>query len=268
MKDSVAVAEGIRDSLQKIYTVTINDLDSQLDSTRSNSDSLKSQLSSRIGEINKLRGEISSILKNRNANQSDMTLARSKINELQRKINELRTQNSSMEQERLRLNAILDQLNNEMRGLEQNVRKLDDENKSLTEKINLASTFVASELRFSAMDVRASKEIETAQAKRADKFVISFVVQNNINDYNSAEVFIVVKQPDDIVLQNAVWESGNMASRAGQKEYTRKIRFEYTKGEAKRLLFSLDPDKYQKGNYTVQLYHNGSMIGQTIKTLY
>ena len=118
------------------------------------------------------------------------------------------------------------------------------------------------------MDVRASKETETAQAKKADKFVISFVVQNNINDYNSAEVYVVVKQPDDQVLQNPVWESGSMASRNGQKEYTRKVKFEYNKGEAKKLLFSLDPDSYQKGNYTVQLYHNGSMIGQTIKTLY
>ena len=268
VKDSAAVAEGIRDSLQRIYTVALNDLDVQLDSTRSNSDSLRNQLDTRLVEINKLRNEIGDILKNKNANESDMNLARSKINELQRKINDLRLQNTTMEEERKRLNVILDQLSNDMKGLEQNVKKLDEENKTLVEKINIASTFVASELRFVPIDVRSSKEQETAQSKKTDKFVASFLVQNNINDYSSAEVFVSIIQPDGLVLQKQVWDSGTIPTRIGQKEFTRKVKFEYLKGEQKRVIFSLEPDDYQKGNYTMQVFHNGSMIGQTVRTLY
>jgi predicted nucleic acid-binding Zn-ribbon protein len=268
IKDSAAVAEGITDSLQRIYTIALNDLDSQLDSTRSNSDSLRGQLDNRLLEINKLRNEIGDILKNKNANESDMSLARNKITELQRKISELRQENSSMEDERKRLNNILDQLTTEMKGLEQNVKKLDDENKSLTEKINLASTFVASELKFTAVDIKGAKEQETSQSKKTDKFVVSFIVQNNINDYNTAEVYVTVLQPDGQILQSQVWESGTFASRSGQREFTRKVRFEYLKGEQKRLLFSLEPNDYQKGNYTMSLYHNGTMIGQLVRTLY
>lgn len=268
VKDSAAVAEGISDSLHRLYSYALHDLDQQLDSTKSNSDSLRFQLDSRLGEINKLRNEIGDILKNRNANESDMNVARRKISELQQKINELRQENSSMEDERKRLNSILDQLSNEMKGLEQNVKRLDDENKSLVEKINIASTFVAAEMRFAAIDIRSSKEQETSQAKKADKFIASFIVQNNINDYSNAEIFISVIQPDGQTLQSQVWDSGTMPSRSGQKDYTRRVKFEYNKGEQKRVIFSLEPGSFQKGNYTVQLYHNGIMIGETVRTLY
>ena len=268
VKDSAAVAEGIRDSLQRIYTIALNDLDTQLESTKNNSDSLKGQLDFRILELNKLRNEIGDILKNKGANESDLNIARNKINELQRKINDLRSENSNMEQERSRLNNILEQLTTEMKGLEQNVKKLDDENKNLVEKINLASTFVASELRLSAMDVKSAKEQETSQSKKADKFVLSFAVQNNINDYNIAEVYVSVIQPDGQTLQSSVWESGTISTRSGQREFTRKVRFEYHKGEQKKLLFSLESNVFQEGNYTMQLYHNGTLIGQQVRTLY
>src|SRR5688500_7057583 len=90
IKDSIAVAEGIRDSLQKIYAVTINSLDSKLNETRTNADSLKTQLDTRLGEIYKLRNEIGGILKNRGATRADMDIARRKIGELQEKVDELR----------------------------------------------------------------------------------------------------------------------------------------------------------------------------------
>jgi hypothetical protein len=48
----------------------------------------------------------------------------------------------------------------EVSSLQQNIRRLDDENRSLTEKIKLASTFVASSLHFTAMNVRPEKEQE------------------------------------------------------------------------------------------------------------
>ncbi|MBK5270228.1 MAG: hypothetical protein JJE22_04355, partial [Bacteroidia bacterium] len=53
-KDSIAVADAVRDSLQKIYSNTISEMDNRLDSTRSNADSLKEELDSTLSEIYKL----------------------------------------------------------------------------------------------------------------------------------------------------------------------------------------------------------------------
>ena len=268
IKDSVAVAEGVRDSLQKIYSVTINDLDLRLNETRTNADSLKTQLNANLSEIYKLRNEISGILKNRGATRADMDLARKKIGELQYKVEELRGQNTNMEEEKKRLTAILDQLNGDMKSLEMNVKRLDEENKTLTEKVNQASVFVASEVKLVPVTLKNAKEVETSVAKKASKLVVSFVVQNNISESNDAEVFVVVTQPDGSVLKNSVWDSGTFETKnEGKKNHTLKMKFDYHKGEPKQLLFTLNPESYQKGNYVLQIYHKGIRIGQVVKPL-
>lgn len=268
IKDSSAVAEAVRDSLQKMYSLTIDNLDIRLDSTKSNVDSLKGQLDTKLSEIYQLRNDISTILKNRSATRADLSIARQKIEELQQKVDELRNQNTDMEEEKKRLTEMLDQLNNDMKGLEQSVKRLDEENKTLSEKINMASVFVASEIRFIPVTLKNSKEQETNEAKKTNKFVISFNVQNNISENNYADVIIVVTQPDGQVLQNSVWDAGTFEVRnEGRKNYTMKLRFEYEKGESKHLLFSLNAEDYQNGNYTLQIYHNGILIGKSTKTL-
>lgn len=270
IKDSTAVAQGIQDSLQKIYAVTINTLDTRLDSTRNNADSLKNQLGAKLNEIYFLKNEIDGILKKKGASSVDLSIAKEKIAELQQKIDELNGQRNLMEEEQKRLSDVMLQLSGEIVGLQQNMKKLDEENKSLTEKVNLASVFVASEIKFSPVTVKNDKEQETNLAKKTSKLVVSFAVQNNINEYRNADVFIMVIQPNGKLLKNDdVWEASSlMPLHNGTKmSFTRKVRFEYEKGEAKRLIFSLNAPEYEKGNYTLQIYHNGYMIAQTTKTL-
>jgi FtsZ-binding cell division protein ZapB len=268
IKDSVAVAEGIQDSLQKIYTATINNLDTRLDSTRTSADSLKSQLNVKLSEIYRLKDEIDGILKNKGASKADLNIARSKIAELQLLIDDLKEKKDSMEEEKKQLNNVLSQMSGEITGLQQNMKRIGDENKMLIEKVNLASVFVASEVRLTPVTIKNDKEQETNQAKKVSKFIVSFTVQNNINEYANADVYIVVLQPDGKVLKNDVWESFSMETYNGNKiSYTRKLRFEYSKGEARHMIFSLNANEYEKGNYTLQLYHNGYMVGQTVKAL-
>jgi predicted RNase H-like nuclease (RuvC/YqgF family) len=269
IKDSIAVAQGVQDSLQKIYSKTINTLDAELDSTKSTAGILQGALSTKLAEINRLKNEIASILKRNNFKKEDLDLARKKTLELQQLVAALQNKNTSIEEEKKQITEVLDKVTVQVKSLEGNVQKLDQENKVLTEKINLASSFVASELKLSPVTVKNDKELETNQAKKASKLVISFVVQNNVTDYGNADVFIVITQPDGRILQNDdVWETSTINLQAGGRiNYTRKIRFEYHKGESKRLLFSLNAEEYLKGTYTLQLFHNGYMIGQTMKTL-
>ncbi len=269
IKDSIAVAQGVRDSLQKIYSATISELDTKLDSTQTNADSLKMQLNSKLGEIYKLKSEISGILKNKGATGADMQKAQVKIKELQLLVQSLLEEKTNMEEEKKRLSGIMAQLSGEVTDLQETMKKLDQENKSLSEKVQLASVFVASEINFIPTAVRSGREQENSNVKKVKKFVVSFAVQNNVNQYSSAYVYIVVTQPDGKVIRNGeILESATMETHNGQKlPYTRSVRFEYQKGEVKRLLFSVDPDKFQKGIYTLQIYHNGYMIGQSVKKL-
>ncbi|MBN8675207.1 MAG: hypothetical protein J0L56_13815 [Chitinophagales bacterium] len=268
IKDSIAVAEAVKDSLQKIYAVTITDLDLKLDSASSNVNSLQTELGAKMAQIKNLRSEINAILGKRGVTKEELTLARLKISELQLLVDDLRSKNNSMEDEKKRLTGLMEQLNGNMSSLQQNMAKVDEENRALREKINLASVFVASELRLNAMAVKSGKEIETTQAKKAEKFVLSFLLQNNVNQYSNAEVYVIITGPDGEVLQSPVWESRTMDTKGeGKREYTLKIKFDYEKGEQKQMLFSLTPEHYKKGDYTMQVYHNGYRIGQVLKTL-
>jgi myosin heavy subunit len=278
--DSAAITRNIRDSLQKAYSTMTADssLDSssntadslrlQLTSSQNTSDSLRAQLTYKIKEINTLKNQISNILKNPNATSSELSTAREKMKELEEKVQQLRNENSSLEAEKKNLTARLDQISGEVTRMDQNIRRLDEENKNLTEKIKTASVFMASALHFTAINIRSEKEVPTKQANKADKFIGSFVLQNNLNQFMNAEVFVVITEPDGHILQNSAWDSGTFDTKQGaKKSFTRKVKFDYAQGEQKRLIFSLDMGSFQKGKYTLQLWHNGTLIGETAEIL-
>jgi hypothetical protein len=265
IKDSIAVAEAVCDSLRIYYTRTLDQLGVEKLQIDSSNNSLKGELGQRITEINTLRAEIGIILKRKNLTQTDLTEAKTKIDDLQMRVDDLRTENTSLTDERTNLSSILAQLNGEMNSLQQNMQKVSTENKDLTQKINDASIFIASEIKFAAVSVKADeKESETTQQKKANKFITSFTVQNNILDLQSAEVIIVITDPSGKSLNTEVWDAGSFETKAdGRKIYTRKVKFEYNKGEAKHLVFSMEPESFEKGTYKISLYHNGIRIGES-----
>ena len=271
-KDSAAVAVGVRDSLQKIYTATIIELDNRLDSIWNNTDTLAGNLDIKLNEFYKLRKEITSLLISGN-NKNDFGIAGKKIGELQQKVEELSRRNQDVENENKRLNDILAQLKNNAKPQQPALVRIVTENKPVIEKNTAATSspvitsFTASDIRLSAVKLSDEKEEETVNAEQAEKLVATFQVKNNFNQYNNTEVDVVVMQPDGTVLQPSAWETGTFNTPEGKKIYSGKMRFEYSKGENKKLRLSLSSEKFQQGNYIMHLYHNGTLIGKTVKQL-
>lgn len=265
IKDSIAVAEAVTDSLRNYYSRSLNKLGEEKFEIDSANSVLKGELGLRVAEINRLRQEVGEILKRKNLTQSDLEDARVKIEDLQQRVDDLKSENNSLTDERKRLNDILAQLNGDMNTLQQNFQKTAAQNKELMQKINDASIFIASEIKFAAYDIRSgNKEIETDQQRRAEKIITSFSVQNNITDFQNAEIVVVIADPGGKTLNTEVWDAGSFDTKSeGRKVYTRKIKFEYKKGESKQLIFSIEPNSFSKGNYKLSLYHNGIRIGQS-----
>ncbi|HET6996146.1 MAG TPA: hypothetical protein VFI06_14235, partial [Chitinophagaceae bacterium] len=257
-----------RDSIQETYSAMLNNMDLRLDSSRNSSDSLRAELENKINEVNRLKVEISNILKSPKTTSSELIVARQKMQEMEEIIRQLREENTALELEKRQLSTRLDQMSGEADNLQKNIRRLDDENKGLKENVKNASVFVASALHFTTFHTKSEKEQETSQAKKANKFVASFILQNNLNEYPNAEVMIVINEPDGRVLQSSAWDSGTFDTKTeGRKNFTRKMKFDYTKGDQKALIFTLDFDTFQKGTYILQIWHNGIKIGETTKTL-
>lgn len=269
LTDSTQMVNRIRDSLQKVYDETISKLDARLDSSLINSDSLKTQLEVKLAEFFRLSNEIKALLSSRNVGKN-FTVARQKLGELQNKVDDLRDKNKLVENENNSLGTIIEQLNKPEKSTADNQKPLNPEvnNNTPNDKGNpVFAVFNASDLRLSAVALNNENEVETAWAEQADKLVGTFTVTNNISQLSNVEMMVVVLQPDGRVLKNSEWDSGSFNTPDGKKIYSYKVNFNYTKGEQKRLLFSLKTDKYQKGNYTMQVYYNGILIGKASRIL-
>lgn len=271
-RDSLALADALRDSLQSLYQTALQQMDEKLELTDSSlsftqvrADSLQRTLDGRMLEIGRLRTEVQQILaRGRSTSPEEMALARQKIAELQGQVDQLESQKNSMEAEKADLTRTLNRLTQNAGSLEQNIRQLSEENSVLNQKIQRASIFVANAIRLKAIQAKGSKETPTTSARRTDKWVVSFEVQNKVTDFENAEVAVVLIQPDQKVLQKEAWNSGNMqTAEEGARPYTRQIKFDYARDERKVLTFSLDVDDVEKGNYVLELWHKGQLIGKT-----
>ena len=63
------------------------------------------------------------------------------------------------------------------------------------------------------------------------------------------------------------WESGAFNTSDGRKIYSNKFAFTYSRGEDKKLQFTINAGSLEKGTYTMEVYYNGVIIGRTVKTL-
>ncbi|MGC4103846.1 hypothetical protein [Ferruginibacter sp.] len=257
------IPDGTRDSLLKIYQVTLSSLDNRLDTAWYYADSLKGNLDINLKEFYRLRDEIAALLQTKAPNADDLNLARKKIIELQQRVTQLRYRNSDVEAENAKLRALLEQLSKETQGIEDNSKQMERENKTLTAKVNSMVFMSAANLNLSALS--NNEQQETNEAGQTEKLVGSFTIKSNVS--SKCDIVVVVVQPNGQVLQKSAWESGSFETADGKKIYSCKLHCETSKGEPKQLNFSITADKYLKGNYSLQVYHNGVLIGRASKTL-
>ncbi len=269
VKDSSTIAIGIRDSLQKIYTSTVTKLNTQLDSTRLDVDSVQLEVDEKLRTFYALKDEITRLIATRNSS-TGIENARQQLAQLQQKIDDWRRRYADVADENKRLAALLKQLTDNVNGAATPVQlkttvaasrpvpAVADEPSSL---------FVANNLQLKAMMLLEDKEQETYEALQADEIRGVADVKNNFSSVRGADVFVVIIQPDGSVLKQSAWETGMFETNNGRKIYTQKLHFDYTKAEAKRLSFSITASGLKKGRYTMQLYNNGVLIGSITKSL-
>jgi hypothetical protein len=264
VKDSSAVAKAVSDSLRVFFIHTLDQLDPekiQVDpSTGKLSDSAWMQ---KLTAINQLRIDIRDILEQKNISQENLGAVKIKIDTLQKRMIELENEGTLVNENKKPDNE-LTQPSNGVKT-QQNKKEEPGETKIQSKKNNAPSLFVASSIHFAAYKAQPGQnEIETSQQEEANKFVSSFTVKNNMTGFQNAEIIIVVSDPSGKSVNPEVWDVGSFETKTeGRKVYTRKLLFEYNKGETKRLQFALEPENFEKGIYKISLYHNGIRIGQS-----
>ncbi|HEX6845622.1 MAG TPA: hypothetical protein VF144_01525 [Chitinophagaceae bacterium] len=212
--------------------------------------------------VNQLRRDIGNILAQEDISKQEFDAVKMKIDTLQKRMIELENEVLVLNREDKNSMGDRSQLSNE--ADQQNKKQAPVNNKIQSEKNNTLSIFVASSIRFAAYKVQSDqKEVETTQQEEANLFKSSFTVKNSTGSQN-AEIIVVISDPSGKSVNPEVWDAGSFQTISeGKKVYTRKLLFDYKKGEAKRLQFDLEPENFEKGVYKISLYHNGIRIGQS-----
>lgn len=233
----------------------------RLDSVTNSNTTLSNQVAEQQRDIDVQKAAIKKILNDRNATRASLEQARGMVSDLNGKIAALENQIALLKQENLELTQANNTLQGEKQGLEQDLSKTAAQNAALAKTVDIGSTFSASSIQISSIDVRPSgKEKITANAKRVDKLLVRFDVENRIAPSGPADMYLIVTDPAGKVIT----EKGFVVPTRedGDRPYTALIPVNYEKGTRQKVEFPVRAGQYIKGNYRLEIYHNGFKIGE------
>lgn len=242
----------------------------RLDSLTGTNNRLQSQLTGANSDIAKKKAEIRSILGKRNATAAELNRAKSLINELNGKISDLQKQVADLTTQNTQLTADKTQLTADKDKLTSDLQTTSAAKEDLEKKVDIASTLNASNIAITPVhDRKNGKEKVTTTAKRVDKLVISFDVNNRIAQNGQTDVYVCITGPDGKPISVPALGSGTFASRdEGDKIFTAKVPVDIEAGKTKSVQFAWKQNStFQKGNYKIEIYHNGFKIGEGIREL-
>ena len=242
----------------------------RLDSVTGSNNQLQTKLADANSDIAKKKAEIRSILNKRNATAAELSRAKELIGQLNDKI-------AGMEKQIEELTASNQQLTTEKTQLTADKEKLTTDLATTTaakevadKKVDVASTLNASSIAITPIDEKnGGREKVTTTAKRVDKLVISFDVDNRILESGNTEVFVAITAPDGKPIAVEALGSGKFQTREeGEKLFTAKVPVEVEAGKRKHVEFAWKQNSaFQTGNYKIEVYHNGFKIGEAVKSL-
>jgi len=254
-----------RDSVQLLYNESLT----RLDSITGSNNTLSGKLSDRQSEITKLKNEINRIVNNRNATQADLRRAKSLIAELNDKIANLETEVVRLTGENQQLAASNTHLTQERDVLQTNLQTTTAEKEELAKTVNVASTFSASNIQIQPFhEKKNGKEKETSNAKRVDKLVVSFNVENRVARSGPADIYVVVTAPNGQVISDPSLGSGTLTTaQDGDRPYTMKTTIDYEQGTRKNIELPIRQSNFQTGDYKIEIYQNGYKIAEGTRSL-
>ncbi len=266
-KDSqIAKVTDEKSELQRSFDASL----ARLDSVTGSNNQLQSKLTEANNDITKKKAEIRSILNKKNATAAELSRAKELINQLndkiagmEKQIEELTASNQQLTVEKTQLTADKEKLTTDLATT--TTQKADAE-----KKVDIGSTLNAYNITITPIHERKNgKEKVTTTAKRVDKLVIAFDVDNRIAQSGTTDIYVCITGPDGKPVTVEALGSGTFTTREeGDKLFTAKVPVEYESGKRKPVQFAWKQNSdFQRGNYKIEIYHNGYKIGEGVREL-
>lgn len=238
----------------------------RLDSFSTLNNDLQGKLTAKNSEIAKVKAEIRSILNKKNATAAELAKAKTLIEDLNGKISTMEADIARLTDENKNLTADKVALTADKEKLTQDLTATTTVKQELEKKVDIASTLNASNIVVTPINIKKNgKEDVSTKAKKVDKLVISFDVDNRIaQPGTSTDVYVLVMGPDGKLIAPADLASATFTTREeGDKAYTAKVPVNLEAAKKKNVEFGFTPGTtFQIGSYKVQIYQNGFLIGE------
>jgi peptidoglycan hydrolase CwlO-like protein len=263
---TIAKVSDEKSDIQKSFDGSL----ARLDSLGTVNTSLESKLKDKTSEIAKTKNQIRSILNKKNATAAELAKAKTLIADLNGKITGMQEEIAKLTQDNQNLTADKVALTADKEKLTTDLNTTTVIKQDLEKKVDVASTLNASNIAITAINVKKNgKEKITTTAKRVDKLVISFDVNNRIIQSGMTDVYVVVIGPDGKPISAEKLGSGTFTTREdGDKAFTAKLPVDLETSKKKNVEFAFAPgESFQKGSYIIQIYQNGFKIGEGTREL-
>jgi peptidoglycan hydrolase CwlO-like protein len=242
----------------------------RLDSLTGTNNKLTSQVTESNGQIAKLKSNIRGLLNKQHLTEAEKKKAEDLIKELNDKIGNLEQQVAQLTQDNQQLTADKTQLTADKQQLTTDLSTTTAAKQDLEKKVDVASTLNASNIMITPMHERKDgKDKETTTARKVNKLVIGFDVSNRIAQTGQTDVYVCITGPDGKPVSVPALGSGTFTSRDdGDKIYTAKVPVDFEAGKTKSVQFAWKQNsEFQRGNYKIEIYHNGFKIGEGTQEL-
>lgn len=242
----------------------------RLDSMQTSNADLNGKLTASNAEIAKMKAEIRSILHKKNVSAAELSKARNLIAKLNGQITDLQAQIAMLSQQNDSLKQNVVVLTTQNQTLSHNLDSTHVVNQNLEKKVDIASTLNASNISITPVKVKNNgREKVSTVAKRVDKLLVSFDVNNRIIQPGVTDLYVVVTGPDGKPVTTPDTAGNTFITRdSSSKTFTAKLPVDLETAKSKNVQFAFSPSgHFQQGNYTIQIYQNGFLIGEKTREL-
>ena len=242
----------------------------RLDSLTGTNNKLTASVNEKDGQVSNLKKQIRGLLSKNRLTKEEEAKAQGLIKELNDKVSSLEQQVAQLTQDNQQLTADKQQLTSDKTQLTNDLQTSTTQNQALSKQVDIASTLNASNISITPMhEKKDGQDKETSTARRVNKLIIGFDVANRIAQSGPTDVYVCITGPDGKPISVPALGSGTFTTRdEGDKIYTAKVPVDFEAGKTKSVQFAWKQNsEFVKGNYKIEIYHNGFKIGEGTREL-
>ncbi|SEL61839.1 hypothetical protein [Parapedobacter koreensis] len=206
--------------------------------------------------------ELRTQLAQHNLTQEQLANAQQEISQLKQQVLKYLNEVGNLRNQNAQLTSERDELKQEVSSSSNRVAALEEENTDLTGKVRLAAALKVSGISINGVRDRSNnKQSVETKARRIDKFQINFTIADNpLAQIGMHDVYVRVIDPNGNLrtIDNGLFEVDG-----DQIQYTYKTAIDFANDGADYIIEWKDTKGFQKGTYTILLYADSTVMGQS-----